>query len=118
VPPYSGDSRAYFLALPTRRADAREIDSIPATLRARGGQRLVTDGPAAEIKEFLGGYAVVECADLDEGLRWAASIQVTLSGGRSGEDRFSNQVQVPSLWLTKHLRKGCRHRRRTAKEKL
>ena len=79
---------------------------------------LVTDRPAAEIKEFLGGHTVVECADLDEALRWAATIQVTRSRGPSGEDRFSNQAQVRSLWLTKHLRKGCRRRQRTAKEEL
>jgi hypothetical protein len=34
----------------------------------------LSDGPAAEIKEHLGGYAIVECADLDEALRWAATI--------------------------------------------
>jgi hypothetical protein len=36
------------------------------TLRVRGGELLVTDGPFAETKEQIAGYAVLECADLDE----------------------------------------------------
>jgi hypothetical protein len=44
------------------------------TVRVRNGETLITDGPAAEIKEHLGGYAIVDCGDLDEALRWAASV--------------------------------------------
>ena len=44
------------------------------TVRVRGGQTLLTDGPAAEIKEQVGGYAIVDCTDLDEALRWAATV--------------------------------------------
>jgi hypothetical protein len=42
------------------------------TVRVRDGETLLTDGPAAEIKEQLGGFTLVECADLDEALTWAA----------------------------------------------
>jgi len=38
----------------------------------RDGEFLLTDGPAAEIKEQLGGCTLVDCADLDEALTWAA----------------------------------------------
>jgi hypothetical protein len=38
------------------------------TLRVRGGQVLVTDGPFAETKEQIAGYVVLECADLDEAI--------------------------------------------------
>ena len=48
------------------------------TVRVRDGQTLLTDGPAAEIKEQLGGYTIVECADLDEALKWAAAIPAAL----------------------------------------
>jgi len=44
------------------------------TVRVRGGERLVTDGPFAETKEQLGGFYVLECTDLDEALAWAAKI--------------------------------------------
>jgi len=43
-------------------------------VRVREGETIVTDGPSAEIKEQLGGYSIIECADLDEALKWAAAI--------------------------------------------
>jgi hypothetical protein len=48
--------------------------SSSTTLRVRDDEMLITDGPAAEIKEQLGGYTIVRCADLDEALKWAATI--------------------------------------------
>lgn len=36
-----------------------------------GGGHLVTDGPYAEAKEYLGGFWVIDVADLDEALNWA-----------------------------------------------
>jgi hypothetical protein len=38
------------------------------TVRVRGDQVLVTDGPFADTKELIGGFALVERADLDEAL--------------------------------------------------
>jgi hypothetical protein len=35
------------------------------------GRTTMTDGPFAETKEQLGGFWVVQCADLDEALAWA-----------------------------------------------
>ena len=48
--------------------------SSTTTVRVRDGQTIITDGPAAEIKEQLGGYTIIECTDLDEALKWAAAI--------------------------------------------
>jgi hypothetical protein len=48
--------------------------SASTTVRVRDGEVMITDGPSAEIKEELGGYTLVECADLDQALRWAAKI--------------------------------------------
>jgi len=42
------------------------------TVRLRDGQRSVQDGPFADTKEQLGGYFVIEVADLDEAMEWAA----------------------------------------------
>jgi hypothetical protein len=42
------------------------------TVRVRKGETLVSDGPFAETKDFVGGVAVVECADLDEAIAIAA----------------------------------------------
>jgi hypothetical protein len=44
------------------------------TVRVRGNDTLVTDGPYAEVKEALGGYYLLECESLDEALDWAARI--------------------------------------------
>ena len=41
---------------------------------AKGGEVVTTDGPFAETKEVLGGFYLLDCADLDEALRWAAQI--------------------------------------------
>lgn len=50
------------------------------TVRVRDGETLLTDGPFAEIKEYLGGYLMLECADLDEAVRWASTIPVARFG--------------------------------------
>lgn len=42
------------------------------SVRVRGGKSMVTDGPFAETKEQLGGFILIEVADLDEALAWAA----------------------------------------------
>lgn len=44
------------------------------TVRQRDGKFLVTDGPFAETKEHLGGFYLVDCANLDEALEFARSI--------------------------------------------
>ena len=38
------------------------------TLRTRGGELLVSDGPYAETKEQIAGYAVLECESLDQAI--------------------------------------------------
>ncbi len=43
-----------------------------ATVRVRAGQRLVTDGPFTESKEWLAGFDVLECDDLDAAIDIAA----------------------------------------------
>ena len=42
------------------------------TVRVRDGETLSTDGPFAETAEWLGGYYMLECRDLDEALELAA----------------------------------------------
>ena len=43
-----------------------------ASVRVRGGQRFVTDGPYAEAKELIGGYFLIEARDREEALALAA----------------------------------------------
>jgi hypothetical protein len=42
------------------------------TVRVRNGKTLVTDGPFAETKEQLGGFILIEAADLDDAIRVAS----------------------------------------------
>lgn len=50
------------------------------TVRVRGDETLVTDGPFAETKEQIAGYDVIECADLDEAIGVAARHPVARFG--------------------------------------
>ena len=40
----------------------------------KGGKAVFTDGPFAETKEVLGGFYLLDAADLDEALKWAQQI--------------------------------------------
>jgi hypothetical protein len=42
------------------------------TVRVRGGEVLVSDGPFAETKEVMVGYDMLECANLDEAIEVAS----------------------------------------------
>ncbi len=42
------------------------------TVRVRDGKTAVLNGPYAETKEQLGGFYIVDVADLDAALSWAA----------------------------------------------
>jgi hypothetical protein len=46
--------------------------SMGAVVRVKDGKSSVLDGPYAEIKEQLGGYFLIEAADLDGAIGWAA----------------------------------------------
>lgn len=46
----------------------------------KGGQVLSTDGPYTETKEVITGFYLMECADLDEAVRWAAQIPAAWTG--------------------------------------
>lgn len=50
------------------------------TVRIKGGETLVTDGPFAETKEQLGGYYLVEADSIDE----AAAIGALIPSARMG----------------------------------
>jgi hypothetical protein len=50
------------------------------TVKVRGGKTVTADGPFAETKETLGGFYLIEAADLDEAIEWAAKIPSAPSG--------------------------------------
>ncbi len=50
------------------------------TVHVKGNERMTTDGPFAETKEQLGGYYLIDCANLDEALDWAAKLPAATTG--------------------------------------
>jgi hypothetical protein len=50
-------------------------------VRVAGGRTLMTDGPFADTKEVLGGFCLVEAANLDDAFDLAARVPVTRYGG-------------------------------------
>ncbi len=58
------------------------------TIRVRNDKTLITDGPFAETHEQLGGYFLVDCANLDEAIRWAEKIPTAKYGS----------IEIRPLW--------------------
>jgi hypothetical protein len=54
------------------RGDALRSRQDATTIRVRDGQVLVTDGPYTESKEWIAGFDILECDDLDEAIAIAA----------------------------------------------
>ncbi len=54
--------------------------STATSVRVRNGKTETTDGPFAETKEALGGFFLIDCADLDQALGYAARIPAAASG--------------------------------------
>ena len=50
-------------------------------MRVDNGDTITTDGPFAETKEYLGGFYLVECANLDDAIAFAAKIPAAQNGG-------------------------------------
>ena len=68
--------------------EALAPSTTATTVRVRDGKTISTDGPFAETKEVLGGFYLVEAADLDEAISYAAMIP----GARHG------CIEVRPVW--------------------
>ena len=60
--------------------EALDPVSTAKSVRVRGGEMVVTDGPFAETREQLGGFYLVEAKDIDE----AAAIAARIPSAREG----------------------------------
>lgn len=54
--------------------------SDATTVRVRGGEVLVTDGPFTESKEWIAGLAIIECEDLDAAIEQALKHNMAYQG--------------------------------------
>lgn len=60
--------------------DALQGVETATTVSVRNGKTETIDGPFAETKEQLGGYYLLDCADMDEALKYAAKIPTAAYG--------------------------------------
>lgn len=79
--------RGCFVHADELRSEGRLLDSQqlePAdtakSVRIRNGRVAVVDGPFAETKEILGGFNLIEAADMDEAVRIASEFPWTRTG--------------------------------------
>ena len=54
--------------------EALDATTTATTVRVRDGETMTTDGPFAETHEALGGFYLIEAADLDEAIAVAARL--------------------------------------------
>ncbi|WP_022900329.1 YciI family protein [Humibacter albus] len=79
--------RGFVAAAGTRILEGRELEaaSTATTVRSRrDGASDVTDGPFLETKEVVGGYYVIEAADLDEAIGLASLLPETAAPYTAG----------------------------------
>ena len=65
-----------------------------ATLRKQpDGKVLVTDGPYTETKEHMGGFWILEAADMDEALAWARKGVISCDAAGECASFFSTRLR-------------------------
>ncbi|WP_341677406.1 YciI family protein [Niveibacterium sp. SC-1] len=91
---WEGAYRAYTEALAEAGAlrgfNRLQPSAGAATVRVKEGQSQVLDGPYADSKEQLGGYYLIEAADQDAALAWAARCPAANHG----------TVELRAVWPT------------------
>ena len=59
------------------------LQSKGKRLRLSGGKFTVTDGPFIELKELLGGFAVIRVKSLEEAIEWSKRFRKIVGDGES-----------------------------------
>ena len=68
------------------------------TVRRRQGKVLITDGPFTETKEWIAGFDLLECADLDEAIEVASKHPMS---------RFGT-IEIRPFWSQERTRESLR----------
>jgi hypothetical protein len=77
--------------------------STARTVRVRGGDTLVSDGPFAATKEFIGGFDLLECEDMDEAIEVAAKHPVAWFNAIELRPLLEEEADVPHFIDPKRL---------------
>ena len=87
---YNAYTKALVDAGAMRGGEALQDGKTATTVRFHNGNKVVTDGPFAETKEEFGGFYLIEAANLDEAIAWAAKCP----GAQWGS------IEVRPIWHT------------------
>jgi hypothetical protein len=60
------------------------------TIRVRAGELLITDGPFTESKEWIDGFDIIECENLDEAIDFASRHPMARAG----------RIEIRPFWPT------------------
>ncbi len=69
--------------------DRLQPTTTATTVRVREGETMTTDGPFAETKEQFGGYYIIDVANLDDAIAWAAKVPTAKYGS----------IEVRPIWV-------------------
>ncbi len=101
-----GAYRAYVEAMAKagvlRNSTGLQPSSAATTVRVANGKTQVLDGPYADSKEQLGGFHIIDVADLDAAIAWAARCPTALHGvvevrpllDRSGDPQIQRLIDT------------------------
>lgn len=101
-----GAYRAYVEAMAKagvlRNSTGLQPSSAATTVRVANGKTQVLDGPYADSKEQLGGFHIIDVADLDAAISWAARCPTALHGvvevrpllDRSGDPQIQRLIDT------------------------
>jgi hypothetical protein len=90
VAAYVAYSEALTKAGALKGSNRLQASSTATTVRVANGKPRVLDGPYADSKEQLGGYFIIDVADLDAAISWAARCPAANHG----------VVEVRPVWVT------------------
>jgi hypothetical protein len=76
--------------------EALQPIATASTVRVRSDERLVSDGPFAETKEALAGFYVIDVADLEAALDWAARIPSATRGSVEVRPVMAFEAEQPA----------------------
>ena len=89
-----------------------EAPDTATVVRPQGGELLLTDGPFAEAKEYLGGLSIVDAPDLDAALEWGRKVGAGDRRCPSRSDRSTGRDGARPGRRRAGLPRGVRPRRR------
>lgn len=78
---YFAYSQALAAAGVARGGAGLQLPNTATVVKMKDGKRHIQDGPFSDSKEQLGGFFIIEAANIDEAIAWAAKCPAAQSAG-------------------------------------